>query len=124
MRGGAGASASEKPTNDTVGRRNRLPHQRQVILRRIKPPGSGGSFRLSLTAKGLLRATARTWRNAGFWWDRLQPVNAHLRAQFFLPLRHGGVSAGRRRPERQGNRRQARARGRDPLVDRKSTRLN
>src|ERR1035438_3225573 len=35
-----------------VGRRNRLPHQRQVILRRMNRQDRGGGFRLSLTAKG------------------------------------------------------------------------
>src|ERR1035438_4013535 len=35
-----------------VGRRNRLPHQLQVILRRMNRQDRGGGFRLSLTAKG------------------------------------------------------------------------
>src|ERR1035438_9230231 len=40
------------PRNNAVGRRNRLPHQRQVILRQMNRQDRGGGFQLSLTAKG------------------------------------------------------------------------
>src|ERR1017187_1883888 len=43
---------AEKPRNNAVGRRNRLPHQLQVILRQMNRQDRGGGFRLLLTAKG------------------------------------------------------------------------